>query len=145
MSSNNNQNAPAVSWRFQGTQGVTPWKESYAESTLAAELASTVVLPAGGTAAAPALSAAAQEARLTQASIAQATATAADTVQWNLEALHSRGQNGVLGELVGTEAASQAIASVESMRPYAYGSGMDSAQDPALSEGAVAQIELQTA
>ncbi|GKS97417.1 hypothetical protein [Acidovorax sp. SUPP2825] len=134
MSSNNNQNAPAVSWRFQGTQGATPWKENYVESTLAAELASTVVLPAGGTAAAPALSAAVQEARLTQASIAQATATAADTVQWNLEALQSRGWDGVLGELVASEAASQTIASVESMRPYAYELGVDAAQDATLSE-----------
>ncbi|WCM90217.1 hypothetical protein [Acidovorax sp. NCPPB 3576] len=133
-SNNNNQNAPAVSWRFKGTQGATPWKESYVESSVAAELASALVPSAGAAAAAPALSAAVQEAQLTQASIAQATTTAADTVQWNLEALHSRGQNGVLGELVATEVASQTLASVESMRPYAYGLGMGAAQDPALAE-----------
>ncbi|GKT00623.1 hypothetical protein AVKW3434_14560 [Acidovorax sp. SUPP3434] len=132
--SNNSQNAPAVSWRFQGTQGAKPWKESYVESTLAAELASAMVLPAGDIATAPELSAAVQEARLTQASSAQVTATAADTVQWNLEALQSRGRDGVLGELVATEGASQTVASVESTRPYAYELGMDSAQDPALSE-----------
>ncbi|GKT21582.1 hypothetical protein [Acidovorax sp. SUPP3334] len=127
MSNNNNQNTPAASWRFKGPQGATPWKESYAESTLAAELASAAAPPAGAAAAAPALSAAMQDARLTQTSIAQATTTAPGAVQWNLEALQ-RGRNGVPGDLASTEMASQTDASVQSTRPYGYEAEMDAAQ-----------------
>ncbi|SDE13305.1 hypothetical protein SAMN05192589_112153 [Paracidovorax valerianellae] len=116
-----NQLFPAVVRRFKGVQGSMPWRESYADSPLTSEIASTSLrMPSAvGAIAGPAVAAAQQAAVPMQQITAGAAAQAADAVRWNLSALQSRSQTSEPASALGEHAVSQA-ASVQSVRPYAY-------------------------
>ncbi|SDE13456.1 hypothetical protein SAMN05192589_112157 [Paracidovorax valerianellae] len=129
MNSNNdgNSSTPTASWRLNGTGGLTPWRERYAESQEAQVIASTPLPSAGNADVSPTLSATAHAALLVVENAAtQIAAQAADAVRWKMSALQSRGERGGLDTAQGAESSEHtkplewtaAHGGAESTRPY---------------------------